>query len=305
LAKIDYIGHVILQTFIQYLTYEKRFSPHTITAYRSDIEQFQTFLLHAFDETNVLEATPSYVRSWMVHLIQSELEVRSVRRKRSVLNSLFNFAIRQELLTINPMEQVTVPKMKKKLPGYLRDSQLEQLESLLPEMINYAQARDRAIVELLFSTGMRRAELINLSLSDVRLSERTIQVIGKRNKARIIPITHVLLNTLTLYLEFRLRLDTEQHAFFLTDGYKPLYPKFVYNLVKRYLSGVTSVDGRGPHLLRHTFATLMLDQGADINAIKELLGHADLNATQVYTHTSVEKLKASYAKAHPKANAKR
>ena len=296
---------MILQSFIHYLTYEKRFSAHTTKAYQADIRQYQRYLSITFDESDVLRTTPAYARSWMVSLMQNGLEVRSIRRKRSVLNSLFNFAIRQERLLVNPMEQVSVPKIKKKLPTYLRDSELIKLESFLPEMVDFGQARDRTIIEMLFSTGMRRGELIQLDLSDIRLAERVIHVLGKRNKERIVPITNAFVKTLKAYLEYRMKLDSHEARLFLTDALKPLYPKFVYNLVKRYLKNVTSTEGSGPHMLRHTFATLMLDQGADINAIKELLGHADLNATQVYTHTSIEKLKATYGKSHPKATSKR
>ena len=292
---------MILQTFFQYLTYEKRFSAHTITAYKSDLDQFQQFVEQTYDISDLLQVTTGFTRSWMVHLMQQNMDVRSIRRKRSVLNTFFNFALKQEVLEINPMEQVSVPKIKKKLPTYLRESELQNLDKVLPEMVDFPTARDRTIIELLIGTGMRRAELLGLKLGDLRLSERSLRVLGKRNKERIVPLTTSVSNTLHTYLQFRAELEVDIDSVFLTDNRKPLYPKFVYNLVKRFVSLITSAEAKGPHVLRHTFATLMLDEGADINAIKELLGHADLNATQVYTHTSIEKLKAAYGKAHPKA----
>ncbi len=292
---------MILDSFIRFLTFEKRYSQHTIKAYQADIAQYQSYLLDTFDEKDLLGVSSTFIRSWMVYLIQSGLDVRSIRRKRSVLNTFYNFALKHEHLDSNPMDQVLLPKMKKKLPTFLRRAELELLDSVLPEMSDYASARDRTIIELLLATGMRRAELIGLKISDVRLEERAIRVFGKRKKERIVPITDSMRDSLVKYFEFREQLETLEKFVFVTDRSKPLYPKFVYNLVKRYLGMVTSADGSGPHMLRHTFATLMLDEGADINAIKELLGHADLNATQVYTHTSIEKLKESYRKAHPKA----
>ena len=292
---------MIFQSFIQYLTFEKRFSAHTITAYTSDLKQFQAYLADLFEETDILKASAGQIRSWMVHLIQQSIEVRSVRRKRSVLNTFYNFALKQEQLFTNPMEQVKVPKMQKKLPSYLRENQVEMLLQVLPKPVDYHSARDRTIIELLVTTGMRRAELLNLKLTDVRIKERSLRVLGKRNKERIVPITDGTSELLKSYLVYRAEIDTESIFVFLTDSCKPLYPKFVYNLAKKYIGLVSSSKDQGPHVLRHTFATLMLDEGADINAIKELLGHADLNATQVYTHTSIEKLKSAYANAHPKA----
>lgn len=290
---------MILDPFFYYLTFEKRFSEHTLTAYRSDIAQYQQFIKDSFEETNLLSSSSIYIRSWMVQLMEQGLGVRSIRRKQSVLNSFFKFAIKQEYLENNPMEQVSTPKIQKKLPNYLREVEIQHLFRILPKSTDYPSARDRTIIELLISTGMRRAELINLELRDIRLPERTIRVFGKRKKERIVPMTTEMCLTIASYLSFRPKIETSQ--VFLTDQLKPLYPKFVYNLVKRYVSMVTAADDKGPHMLRHTFATLMLDEGADINAIKELLGHADLNATQVYTHTSIEKLKEAYGKAHPKA----
>ena len=292
---------MILQSYIQYLTYEKRFSGHTIVAYQSDLFQFKNFLLASYDVDDVLLTTQAMARTWMVQLMQDDLDVRSIRRKRSVLNSFFNFAIKQEAITKNPLDQIAVPMFKKKLPGYLREGELTKLEAVLPEMTDISTARDRTTIELLYSTGIRRSELINMKLSDIRLAEGSIRVLGKRSKERIIPITKPMAQTLEAYLAFRAADDVPHESLFYTDNHKPLYPKFVYNLVKRYLTMVTAAEAKGPHTLRHTFATLMLDEGADINAIKELLGHADLNATQVYTHTSIEKLKTAYGNAHPRA----
>ena len=292
---------MISTEFEQYLSVEKRYSAHTLTAYISDLQQFENFLAESYDISDILETTPSMIRTWMVELVQHDIDARSIRRKRSVLNSLFSYAIKQERLTINPMDKISVPKVKKKLPVHLRLKELDALKSLLPEMIDYQTAREHTIITLLFSTGIRRGELIGLKLSDIRLKESVMRVLGKRSKERLVPLAQHVQTVLRNYMSWRQQIDSSEMAMFLTDAARPVYPKFVYNLVKRYLKLVTNAEGTGPHTLRHTFATLMLDEGADINAIKELLGHADLNATQVYTHTSIEKLKAAYGKSHPRA----
>jgi len=292
---------VISTEFEQYLSVEKRYSAHTLTAYISDLQQFENFLAESYDISDILETTPSMIRTWMVELVQHDIDARSIRRKRSVLNSLFSYAIKQERLAVNPMDKISVPKVKKKLPVHLRLKELDALKSLLPEMIDYQTAREHTIITLLFSTGIRRGELIGLKLSDIRLKESVMRVLGKRSKERLVPLTQHVQTVLRKYMSWRQQIDSSEMAMFLTDAARPVYPKFVYNLVKRYLKLVTNAEGTGPHTLRHTFATLMLDEGADINAIKELLGHADLNATQVYTHTSIEKLKAAYGKSHPRA----
>ena len=292
---------MISTEFEQYLSVEKRYSAHTLTAYISDLQQFENFLAESYDISDILETTPSMIRTWMVELVQHDIDARSIRRKRSVLNSLFSYAIKQERLTINPMDKISVPKVKKKLPVHLRLKELDALKSLLPEMIDYQTAREHTIITLLFSTGIRRGELIGLKLSDIRLKESVMRVLGKRSKERLVPLTQHVQTVLRKYMSWRQQIDSSEMAMFVTDAARPVYPKFVYNLVKRYLKLVTNAEGTGPHTLRHTFATLMLDEGADINAIKELLGHADLNATQVYTHTSIEKLKAAYGKSHPRA----
>lgn len=292
---------MISTEFEQYLSVEKRYSAHTLTAYISDLQQFENFLAESYDISDILETTPSMIRTWMVELVQHDIDARSIRRKRSVLNSLFSYAIKQERLAVNPMDKISVPKVKKKLPVHLRLKELDALKSLLPEMIDYQTAREHTIITLLFSTGIRRGELIGLKLSDIRLKESVMRVLGKRSKERLVPLTQHVQTVLRKYMSWRQQIDSSEMAMFLTDAARPVYPKFVYNLVKRYLKLVTNAEGTGPHTLRHTFATLMLDEGADINAIKELLGHADLNATQVYTHTSIEKLKAAYGKSHPRA----
>lgn len=292
---------MIYKSFLAYLTHEKRYSPHTIRAYTTDLHQFRDFLRDTFDQEDILMTSAAMARSWMVSLMQADVDARSIRRKRSVLNTFFKFSIREGRLDKNPIDGVSTPKFQKKLPTYLRSGQLDRLEDVLPEMEDYTSAREHVIIKMLFSTGMRRSELINLTLTDVRLGERNIKVLGKRQKERLVPMTKQLHAVLTAYQSFRDAAETTSSWYFVTDNGNKLYPKYVYNLVKRYTGMVTSADIRGPHTLRHTFATLMLDEGADINAIKELLGHADLNATQIYTHTSIEKLKQVYGQAHPRS----
>ncbi len=292
---------MILKLFQNYLTSERRYSAHTVRAYTSDLRQYQAYLIDVYDTNDMLLATSQMVRSYIIALVQEELDPKSIRRKRSVLNSFYNFALKQGRCKINPVETIVIPKAKKKLPGYLREGELAKLEEHLPAIDDLQTGRDHVIIALLYSTGIRRSELMQLHLSDLHLANRTLRVLGKRKKERIVPLTNYISKKLQAYLVHRASSNPDSPHLFLTNQGKPLYPKFVYNLVRRYMRAITAAENMGPHALRHTFATLMLDQGADINAIKELLGHADLNATQIYTHTSIEKLKQAYVNAHPRA----
>ncbi len=291
-------------TFLQYLAYEKRFSLHTVKAYQNDLEQFFSFLSQQYGGLPAIKAVePFHIRSWIVHLIQQKLAHRSVNRKLSTLKTYFKFLNKRGHLAKNPMLKVIAPKVGKRLPIFIKEQNLAKLFEEVEFKNNYTGLRDRTILELLYSTGMRRAELIGLKVEDVDLVQNQLKVLGKGNKERILPLGKKIHQTLSNYLTERAVYweDKDERALFLTDKGKVLYPKLVYNLVKKYLSLVTTVEQRSPHVLRHSFATHLSDHGADLNAIKELLGHANLAATQIYTHNSIEKLKKVYQQAHPKA----
>ncbi len=291
------------KAYYTYLEFQKRYSAHTISAYVNDIEQFIFYLKSNFDMDDVLKVTHVHIRSWIVHLMQAKITPRSINRKLSCLNSLYKFLIRRKVVKTNPLRKVQGPKESKKLPSYVKQANLEKLLKQIEFEEGFKGIRDKAIVYTLYATGLRRAELIGLKHKDIDLQSMQLKVLGKRNKERIVPFAEGLKAVLIDYIaekemEFP---ENENQAFFVTNKGAPLYPKFVYSLVNKHLSAVTTVGQRSPHTLRHSFATHMSNNGADLNSIKELLGHSSLNATQIYTHNSIEKLKEVYKKAHPKA----
>ena len=235
--------------------------------------------------------------------MQGNITPRSINRKLSCLNSLYKFLIRRKVVKTNPMRKVQGPKESKKLPSYVKQANLEKLLSHIEFADDFSGTRDKAVIYTLYATGLRRAELIGLQYRDIDFKAMQLKVLGKRNKERIIPFAKGLLQVLEHYIVQKNNAfpDNKATAFFVTNKGQSLYPKFVYNLVNKHLSTVTTVDQRSPHTLRHSFATHMSNNGADLNSIKELLGHSSLNATQIYTHNSIEKLKEVYKKAHPKA----
>ncbi len=288
--------------FIRYLKFEKRYSEHTLTAYRKDLAQFFDFAVKTYEAERPGDITYMFVRSWVVHLMDRGLKPRTVNRKISTLKSFFGFLLREKRITTDPMVRVVGPKAGKNLPVVVRATQMETLlnHDAFPD--DFSGMRDRCIIETLYGTGMRRAELCGLKLDDLDTRQRTVRVLGKRNKERIVPLGPSLAKLLGRYLKERKSFMQDaginaEYLFLEKSG--PVRPEKVYGIVKKYLSLVSTDKKRSPHLLRHTFATHMLDNGADINAIKELLGHASLAATQVYTHNSAEKLKKAYKQAHP------
>lgn len=293
-------------TFVNYLQYEKRFSPHTVTAYGKDLEQFLAFLDQVLELKSIAEVQHTHVRAWVVELLSSDIAASTINRKLSTLKTFFRFLLQRGRIEHNPMRKVTTPKTGKRLPVYVQAADLELLFERVEFGEEYPGRRDRMLLELLYATGMRRSELIELRLEHIDWSAGLLRVMGKRQKERLIPISAGLRRKLEAYVELRSRIfpDTPHRELLLTERGKPLYPKFVYNTVHRYLSGVTTVEQRSPHVLRHSFATHLSDNGADLNAIKALLGHSNLAATQIYTHNSIEKLKKVYQQAHPKAKKK-
>jgi integrase/recombinase XerC len=286
--------------FMDYLEFEKRFSVHTLRAYRTDLQQFVQFLRAEEQIEKIDEISSPIIRSWLVKLMEEGIDPRSVNRKITALKTFFKYAMKSRWISVNPMLKVVSPKIPKKLPVYLEASKLNFLLDSTEFAADFTGIRDRLILELFYGTGMRRAELLTSTIEDLDLHQKQLKVTGKRNKQRIIPLHAGLLSLFEQYLELRNAMKTNHSFVFITPDGKQLYPELVYRLVKKQLSKVSTQKKRSPHVLRHSFATEMLNQGADLNAIKEILGHANLSATQVYTHNSIEKLRDVYKKAHPR-----
>jgi len=289
--------------FLQHIKYEKRLSPHTVTAYEGDLKQFSIFLQFQYEFKEPDKADFQMIRSWIVALVDEKIENRSINRKIATLRTFYNFLLRHKTIAANPMLKIRALKTDKTLPKYVEEKTMENLLDDMQFSDDFSGFRDKLVIELLYGTGMRLAELIGLKITDLNLYNNTLMVLGKRNKQRVIPVNKSLVEAIKKYLTLRTDIsdDTTNTYLILTDSGTQAYPMFIQRLVKKYLSLVTSLDQRSPHVLRHTFATHLLNRGADLNAIKDLLGHTSLAATQVYTHNSIEKLKKVFKQAHPKA----
>jgi len=286
--------------FFDYLAFEKKYSRHTITSYKNDITQFIDFINPVNENISAAEINYQQIRSWVAHLIKSKIAARSVNRKLSSLKSLFKFLQRQQIIDINPMSKISGPKTPKRLPVFIDEHQMEDLFSEGGFEDGFNGERDKLILDLLYQTGIRRSELTHLKNLDVDVFQSTIKVLGKRNKERTIPISLALKRNFESYLMVKEELNISNPMLFVSEKGNTLTEQSVYLLVKKYLSKITTIQQKSPHILRHTFATHLLNNGADINAVKDLLGHSSLSATQVYTHNTIEKLKKSYKQAHPR-----
>ncbi|NEU07669.1 tyrosine-type recombinase/integrase [Flavihumibacter sp. R14] len=297
------------ERFISYLQFEKRYSAHTISAYQKDLKQFSEFLGQS--EITIGHATHMHVRSWLMSMMDSGTDSRTINRKSSTLRSFYKFLLREHLVPENPMQKIQSLKTAKRLPVVVEEKKLAAWLDLAgakdedggEEEQSFPGLRDLLVVEILFGTGIRLAELISLKEQDVDLYENQIKVLGKRNKERIIPINRLLCNLLKEYMQVKKsqNFNNNNGVLIVTNTGNNSYPQLIYRIVKSCLNHISTSDKKSPHVLRHTFATSLLNNGADLNAIKELLGHASLAATQVYTHNSVERLKTIYKQAHPKA----
>jgi len=290
-----------ISNFCDYISHQKRYSPHTVIAYKKDLEQFNRFLLSDFQIDSLLESNSSIIRSWIVHLIENNVSARSINRKISTLKSFYKYLLKNDVIDKNPLLKVVTPKTSKRLPVFVGETEISNLFDEIEFKNDFEGIRDMLIIEFLYGTGMRLIELVNLQTSSINNSNSTIKVIGKRNKERIIPFGENLRNKIEQYIIEREKLKTTEANLLLTKIGKKIYPKLVYRVVNYYLGMVTTASKKSPHVLRHTFATHMLNNGADLNSIKEILGHANLSATQVYTHNTIEKLKNIHKQAHPKA----
>jgi integrase/recombinase XerC len=287
--------------FLKYLQYEKRYSKHTLVAYRTDLDQFIHFMNKMNGDFDVKGVTKKHIRSWIVELMESGVSARSVNRKITTLKSFYKYLLREGVLEVNPVQLVITPKVAKKLPFFVPEDDLNKLLDIGMFSSDFEGCRDKLMISLLYGTGIRLAELKNLILSNISMSEFTIKVLGKQNKERIVPYPKSLNSIFQDYFERRDQIDGKSQFLFLTSKGEQVYDKLIYRTVNRYLTMVTTISKRSPHVLRHSFATHLLDRGADLNAVKELLGHSNLSATQIYTHTSFDKLNQIYKQAHPRS----
>jgi integrase/recombinase XerC len=291
-----------IQNFLQYISNEKRYSGHTITAYQSDIQSFSEYLIAVYDIKNLSDASPQMIRSWVASLKEEGLNSNSINRKISALKSFYKFLLKKGKILANPTQKIHLLKKAEKLPAYIEKGQLKSyLEAGISEH-NFSAVRNKLIVELLYVTGMRQGELIGLKHDAIDFANKMLKVHGKRNKERIIPLSDSTIDELSTYISLKKKtFDITHDWLIITDRGLKAYPKFIYRVVNHQLEGYTSTK-KSPHILRHSFATHMLNNGADLNNIKELLGHSNLSATQIYTHNTIEQLKKIYNNAHPRAN---
>jgi integrase/recombinase XerC len=321
---------MLKEKFIDYIRFEKRFSPHTVLSYEHDLAQFEKYLLLQYQQTDLSAADHNMIRSWVVSLLEQEITARTVNRKLSTLKSFFHFCLRIGEVKINPMLKVTSPKSKNHLPVFIEKDKIEHLFNRIEFGDGFEALRDKLLITLLYATGMRRSELIGIKLGDIDIEKQTIKVLGKRSKERIIPLGSYLCRQIEIYYQCRENIEPSanvarmrrnipveetdtipeieknqiknNHDFlFVSSLGHSMDARSVYSIVHKYLSLISSQTKLSPHVLRHTFATHMLNDGAELNAIKEILGHTSLAATQVYTHNTIEKLKSIYKQAHPRA----
>lgn len=289
-------------SFFKYLQYEKRLSKHTLAAYQSDIAQFQAFMSAGYEIQDLCEVTYPMVRSWIIDLSEKKVQAVSINRKIASLKALYKFLLSQGAVRINPCDRIVTLKTSKRLPSFVRESEMDKV---LPGISSgsFEDVRDNLVLEMFYSTGIRLSELISLKDPALNVADRTVKVLGKRNKERVVPYGATLASSIKNYLMVRNR-EVGEHPegyFFVTKDGKKCYPMMIYRIVKSRLSQATTAERKSPHILRHTYATHLLDRGAELNAVKDLLGHSSLAATQVYTHNSIEKIKRVFELAHPKA----
>jgi integrase/recombinase XerC len=293
----------MIDSFLKYIQYEKRVSAHTSLAYKSDLDQFSAFVEETFPESKIESADYGIIRSWIIALVDTEIKATSINRKIASLKTIYKFLMRQEVISKNPMQKIRVLKTQKRLPSFVKEGDMVNLLDHVVFEDTLDGWRDRLILEFFYATGMRLSELINLKENQVNLHARTIKVLGKRNKERVIPFPASIVSIIEGYRNIRnQQVAMGNHGnLFVTDKGEPCYPMMVYRTVKKYLNEHTTSEKRSPHVLRHSYATHLLNKGAELNAVKDLLGHSSLAATQVYTHNSMEKIKKTFDQAHPKA----
>jgi integrase/recombinase XerC len=296
------VAHPQIQPFLHYLQFEKRFSQHTIVSYQNDLISFFDYLALHYGQVTLKETEHIFIRSWLAQLKETGITSKTINRKISTLRSFFKYAVKTGVLEQTPMTRIIAPKPEKRLPQYVAENDMSTLVNHVAFGTDWKGQTERLLIMLFYNTGMRLSEVVNLKESNITASGNTIKVLGKGSKERIIPVSAGLMTSINEYLESKKEQNHDNREFLLSskDG-KKLSLRGVYNIVKKYLTLVTTVEKKSPHILRHTFATHLLNGGADLNAVKELLGHSSLASTQVYTHNSIKKLKDAHQKAHPKA----
>jgi integrase/recombinase XerC len=293
-----------LEKFLNYLKFEKRFSEHTQVSYKVDLTQFNLFVKEHFNCTDPSDIDHRMIRNWIIQLMDNHNTSRTVNRKLSSLKSFYKFLLKESLVKKNPLDKITNPKISKRLPVFVEEKQMDVLLDEIEFGEDFKGHRNRLIIEMFYFTGIRLSELMNIHNNDIDFHNNTIKVIGKRNKERLVPVTKEFCSELQKFIVLKQDsglTDGNEDYFFINEKGQKLYSKAIYRVINSYLKLVTSIDKKSPHVIRHSFATHMLNHGADLNAIKEILGHANLSATQVYTHNTFEKLTRIYKQAHPRA----
>ncbi len=292
------------ESFIKYIRFEKRYSPNTVIAYEKDLVQFFGFLRQGYEVSDITQVNHQMVRSWVISLANESMTSRSINRKLSTLKSFYRFLLKENILNENPLSKVIPPKSIKRLPEFVSKEKMDDLFDTIRFEDDFTGVRDKLIIELFYHTGMRLSELVNLTDDSFDQYNQQIKILGKRNKERITPYVKKLGDSIKNYLSYREKVvigKEQNQPFFVTEKGDKIYNKLVYTIVNSYLGMVSTLHKKSPHVLRHTFATHMLNNGADLNAVKELLGHTNLAATQIYTHNTIDNLKNIYKQAHPRA----
>ncbi len=292
-----------VQSFLEYLKYEKRYSIHTLTSYQTDLIDFFDYLDKQFGKVSLKGIDHNYVRSWLADLKGKKLSSKSINRKISSLKSFFKYHLRMGTIEATPMSKVISPRLNKRLPVFVKEEDTKRLiESLNQSTDSWKTLNAKMLISIFYSTGMRLSELINLKEKQIDFSRSQIKVLGKGNKERIIPVSKDVIRIIVDYQQLKKKnFEKTENTLLVTEKGKKLYPKYAYLLVNQVLGAASTLDKKSPHVLRHTFATHLMNNGADLNAVKELLGHSSLASTQVYTHNTIGKLKDIHKKAHPKA----
>lgn len=289
-----------LKSFFDYLEIEKKYSSNTIEAYRNDLNVFAGFLIDEFEVNNINNTSYSYIRSWIVDLVNKGISNRSINRKITSLNSYFKFLLKIDLISENPLTNHKALKTQKKIQLPFSENEMVNVLDIDNYEDNFTGVRDRLIIDLFYTTGIRRIELIQLMISDLNINNKHIKVLGKRNKERIIPLIDSTINILNKYLSYRDELKSDETFLFITSKGKPVYEKLIYRIINKYFDTISTKVKKSPHIIRHSFATHLLNNGADLNSVKDLLGHSSLAATQVYTNRSIDEIKKVFAKSHPR-----
>jgi integrase/recombinase XerC len=294
-------GHIT--DFLDYIMFQKRYSGHTVVSYRTDLTAFCIFLEEHYTDTDIADIKPAFIRTWLASLKEQGISSKTINRKISALKSFFKYSMKKEVLIKSPMSSIGSPKIPKRLPQFVDQKDMFTLLSHVEFPDTWQGATERLLIQIFYHSGIRQAELINLQVNQIDLGNSCIKVLGKGNKERIVPISNGLIVQVRAYIENRKTTfpGSRETCLLLNKKGNKLYPRYVYDVVKRYLSLVTTIEKRSPHILRHSFATHLTNNGADINSIKELMGHSSLASTQIYTHNNIEKLKEAFNKAHPKA----